>query len=97
MPRRSNSASALRQLISCRRPLGYRHPSHSHTRRDNSRREIDGSARNAFGPALGAFDQWVKGRELKNWRNRHVDEIAMKLIEGTAVLLNERIKILEQG
>ncbi len=34
------------------------------------------------GPALGAFNQWVKGTSLENWRNRHVDEIAVKLMEG---------------
>ena len=51
-PSGQNTASALRQIISCRRPLGDRHPSHSHTRRDNSRREIDGSARNARRPGM---------------------------------------------
>ena len=42
------------------------------------------------GPALGAFNQWVKGTELENWRNRHVDEIAAKLLHETAELLAER-------
>lgn len=46
------------------------------------------------GPALGAFNQWVKGTTWENWRNRHVDEIALKLMEGTAELLNHRIKII---
>lgn len=46
------------------------------------------------GPALGAFNQWVKGTSLENWRNRHVDEIALKLMEDTAELLNHRIKII---
>ncbi|MGA1791928.1 MAG: hypothetical protein ACMUIM_10605, partial [bacterium] len=49
------------------------------------------------GPALGAFNQWVKGTQLENWRNRHVDEIAEKLMEDTALLLNERYGILENG
>lgn len=48
------------------------------------------------GPALGAFNQWVKGTELENWRSRHVDEIAEKLMEETAVLLNERLKIMQK-
>ena len=39
------------------------------------------------GPALGVFNQWVKGTELENWRNRHVDRIAMKLLTETAKLL----------
>lgn len=44
----------------------------------------------ACGPALGAFNQWVKGTSLENWRNRHVDEIALKLMNETAILLNQR-------
>jgi len=42
------------------------------------------------GPALGAFNQWVKGTPLENWRNRHVDEIAEKLMKETAEVLNRR-------
>ena len=48
------------------------------------------------GPALGAFNQWVKGTELTNWRNRHVDKIAEKLMEETAALLDERFQTLQQ-
>ena len=48
------------------------------------------------GPALGAFNQWVKGSELENWRNRHVDKIGIKLMSATALLLNERFKSLTQ-
>ncbi|GAA0835814.1 ACP S-malonyltransferase [Bifidobacterium pullorum subsp. gallinarum] len=44
------------------------------------------------GPALGAFNQWVKGTELEQWRNRRVDEIAEKLMVETAALLNQRYK-----
>jgi len=33
------------------------------------------------GPALGAFNEYVKGSELENWGNRHVDTIAIKLME----------------
>lgn len=44
------------------------------------------------GPALGAFNQWVKGTPLENWRNRHVDEIAEKMITETAELLNRRFQ-----
>ncbi len=39
------------------------------------------------GPALGAFNQWVKGTELASWRLRHVDEIGKKLMEAAAGLL----------
>ncbi len=44
------------------------------------------------GPALGAFNQWVKGTNLESWRNRHVDEIGLKLMEETADLLQNRLK-----
>ncbi|CRG50751.1 PfaD family polyunsaturated fatty acid/polyketide biosynthesis protein [Yersinia wautersii] len=39
------------------------------------------------GPALGAFNQWVKGTELEIWSRRHVDQIAMKLLHATATQL----------
>jgi trans-AT polyketide synthase/acyltransferase/oxidoreductase domain-containing protein len=42
------------------------------------------------GPALGAFNQWVKGTPLEDWRNRHVDEIGIKLLKETAELLQQR-------
>ena len=41
------------------------------------------------GSALGAFNHWVKGTPLENWQNRHVDEIAEKLMQGTADYLNQ--------
>lgn len=43
------------------------------------------------GPALGAFNQWVKGTPLENWRNRHVDLIGKQLMEETAGLLAQRL------
>ncbi len=43
------------------------------------------------GPALGAFNQWVKGSRLEKWRNRHVDEIGVKLMEETGELLHNRL------
>ncbi|MCP4689318.1 MAG: ACP S-malonyltransferase [Desulfobacterales bacterium] len=44
------------------------------------------------GPALGAFNQWVRGTELEDWRNRRVGEIGKKLMHETAVLLNGRFE-----
>lgn len=44
------------------------------------------------GPSLGAFNQWVKDTELQSWRNRHVDQIAEKLMIGTAEILNRRFQ-----
>lgn len=46
------------------------------------------------GPAMGAFNQWVKGTPLENWRNRHVDVIAEKLMQETAAVLHHQIKNL---
>lgn len=36
------------------------------------------------GPALGSFNQWVKGTELASWRARHVDDLAERLMHGAA-------------
>lgn len=44
------------------------------------------------GSAMGAFNQWVKGTALENWQNRHVDEIAEKLMQETSTFLNQRFK-----
>jgi trans-AT polyketide synthase, acyltransferase and oxidoreductase domains len=42
------------------------------------------------GPALGAFNQWVRNTELRSWRNRGVADLAERLMQGTAQLLNRR-------
>ncbi|MCP4154463.1 MAG: PfaD family polyunsaturated fatty acid/polyketide biosynthesis protein, partial [bacterium] len=44
------------------------------------------------GPALGAFNQWTKGTELEDWRNRHADKIGVILMEETADLLRQRFE-----
>ena len=36
------------------------------------------------GPALGAFNQWVKGTDRESWKSRHVDEIGLMLLDGAA-------------
>jgi len=36
------------------------------------------------GPALGSFNRWVKGTELEPWTSRHVDRIAIKIMDATA-------------
>ncbi|MBW8879186.1 MAG: ACP S-malonyltransferase [Acidobacteria bacterium] len=43
------------------------------------------------GPALGAFNQWVKGTRLESWRDRHVDVIADEIMDGAAAVLNRRL------
>jgi trans-AT polyketide synthase/acyltransferase/oxidoreductase domain-containing protein len=44
------------------------------------------------GPAMGSFNQWVKGTVLEQWRNRYVDDIGLKLMTETAKLLQQRAK-----
>jgi trans-AT polyketide synthase/acyltransferase/oxidoreductase domain-containing protein len=42
------------------------------------------------GPALGAFNQWVEKTELKNWRNRKVADIGIRLMDAAAARLAKR-------
>lgn len=44
------------------------------------------------GPAMGAFNQWIAGTELQDWRKRHVDVIGERLMKGTAEVLNQRFQ-----
>jgi trans-AT polyketide synthase/acyltransferase/oxidoreductase domain-containing protein len=46
------------------------------------------------GPALGAFNRWVRGTARESWRSRHVDDIALLVMEGTAKLLLQRLEAL---
>ena len=41
---------------------------------------------------MGAFNQWVKGTALENWRNRHVNEIGIKLMDETALIMKDKLK-----
>ncbi len=42
------------------------------------------------GPAMGAFNRFVAGTELADWRRRHVDVIADRLMTGAASILTDR-------
>jgi trans-AT polyketide synthase/acyltransferase/oxidoreductase domain-containing protein len=46
------------------------------------------------GPAMGSFNQWVKGTELSPWRNRHVADVGVRLMEATARFLSARIAMI---
>ncbi|NOU17182.1 MAG: PfaD family polyunsaturated fatty acid/polyketide biosynthesis protein [Bacteroidales bacterium] len=46
------------------------------------------------GPALGAFNQWVKGSEIESWNKRHVDQIAEKIMQEATFLLDSQINHL---
>lgn len=41
------------------------------------------------GPALGAFNQWMRGSELESWRNRRAPDIGERIMRGAAQLLRE--------
>jgi len=43
------------------------------------------------GPALGAFNQWVKGTKLESWRERHVDKVGEMLMEASTQLFQDRV------
>ncbi|WP_244169796.1 ACP S-malonyltransferase [Paenibacillus helianthi] len=43
------------------------------------------------GPAMGAFNRWVADTDLENWRSRHVDRIADKLMHAAADWMNEHV------
>lgn len=43
------------------------------------------------GPAMGAFNQWVKGTALESWRNRRVADIGERLMHGAAELLQANL------
>ncbi len=45
------------------------------------------------GPAMGAFNDWVKGTYLEKAENRHVVDVSMHLLQGAAYLW--RIRTLE--
>src|SRR3990167_1590772 len=38
------------------------------------------------GPAMGAFNRWVAGSFLEEPGNRHVQQIALNLLEGAAMV-----------
>jgi trans-AT polyketide synthase/acyltransferase/oxidoreductase domain-containing protein len=42
------------------------------------------------GPAMGAFNRFVAGTDLADWRARHVDVIADRLMTGAAAILENR-------
>lgn len=46
------------------------------------------------GPALGAFNRWVADTPLADWRQRHVDDIATRLMVAAAEYLNTRYEAM---
>lgn len=48
------------------------------------------------GPALGAFNQWVKNTEFESWKKRFVAKIGFKLLVEAAEFLNLRFQNLSK-
>ncbi|MEO6089929.1 MAG: ACP S-malonyltransferase [Umezawaea sp.] len=46
------------------------------------------------GPAMGAFNQWAKGTDLADWRRRHVDVVAERLMFAAAEFLRDRMSAI---
>lgn len=46
------------------------------------------------GPALGAFNQSVKGTPLESWRNRYVADLAERIMAGAASVLSLRLSAM---
>jgi trans-AT polyketide synthase/acyltransferase/oxidoreductase domain-containing protein len=49
------------------------------------------------GPAMGAFNAWVKGTDLEDWHHRHVDTIAERLMQASADLIHRRLHSLSKS
>lgn len=45
------------------------------------------------GPAMGAFNQWVKGTQLEAWRHRRAGEIAIKMMNGAAQIIKGEVLV----
>lgn len=45
------------------------------------------------GPAMGAFNQWVKGTPLEAWRHRRAGEIAVKMMNGAAQIIKGEVLV----
>lgn len=41
------------------------------------------------GPAMGAFNNFVKGTALESWKKRHVDNLALVLLDGAYEVLDQ--------
>jgi trans-AT polyketide synthase/acyltransferase/oxidoreductase domain-containing protein len=48
------------------------------------------------GPAIGAFNEWVRGSFLEQWQNRRVVSVALNILYGAAVMARARF-LTSQG
>jgi len=47
------------------------------------------------GPAMGAFNEWVRGSYLEDWRNRQVADVARNLLWGACVRTRQHLLRLQ--
>jgi trans-AT polyketide synthase/acyltransferase/oxidoreductase domain-containing protein len=47
------------------------------------------------GPAMGSFNQWVKGTEIMCWRNRRVADIGKRIMVNAAAVLGQRFQSMQ--
>ncbi|WP_433601900.1 PfaD family polyunsaturated fatty acid/polyketide biosynthesis protein [Candidatus Profftella armatura] len=45
------------------------------------------------GPAMGAYNQWIKKTSLENWRNRYVNKISEDLMLACSEYLNKKFQV----
>lgn len=44
------------------------------------------------GPSMGVFNLWLKDSLYEDWRHRHADELALKLMEEAEIILKEKAR-----
>jgi trans-AT polyketide synthase/acyltransferase/oxidoreductase domain-containing protein len=65
-----------------------------------NRLALEGSRENSAnfqvhsGPAIGALNRWLRGTPLEDWRNRHPEDLAERLMTAAARLLEHRLGAL---
>ncbi|MEL6862897.1 MAG: PfaD family polyunsaturated fatty acid/polyketide biosynthesis protein [Bacteroidota bacterium] len=47
------------------------------------------------GPAMGAFNQWVKGTRLEDWQQRYVADVGEELLKGAAYLYRLQYLVMQ--
>lgn len=47
------------------------------------------------GPAMGAFNEWVKGSYLEAWENRRVVDVAANILRGCAILKRAEVLTMQ--
>lgn len=70
---------------------------HSNRLAQAGRREDAADFQIHCGPAMGSLNRWLKGTPLEDWRQRHADELALRLMQGAAEVLERRLASLARG